>query len=176
MHTSAGAVTGAAATTGAAPGPAGRPDGPGDVLDGARRTLAEAHGLADPVARYHRAHLAAVRGAVAATGLLARPTAAPAPQRTVWSLLAERAPELTEWAWFLASTAPLTLATTGRGHVGERDADDLLRQVAQFLDLLAAPLRRACRDLSAAAVRTTVDAHGRPGGDPRRPGTTGGRT
>lgn len=129
-------------TTGDAGAPPAGP-GPADLLGGAWRTLATAGAVADPVARYHRAHLAAVRGAVAATGVLARPTSARAPQRAVWSLLAQRCPELAEWSWFLASTAPVALAAAGRARVGERDADDLLRQVGQFLGLLERALRRA---------------------------------
>jgi hypothetical protein len=129
---------GATARTGAATG--------AGLLDAARQALLLAPARRDPVARYRQAHRAAVTGAVAAAGVLARPTSTRAPQRAVWSLLAEHAPELTEWAWFLASAAP---ARSGPGpgalRVGERDADDLVRQVAQFLDLLERVVARRCR-------------------------------
>lgn len=106
-----------------------------DLLSVAVATAAAARRAPDPVARYRTAHLAAVRGAVALLGGIARPSGAPAAQRSVWSLLADRVPGLTEWSWFLAHAAPAALGP--RARVGSRDADDLLRQVEQFLDLLA---------------------------------------
>ena len=136
------------------------PDRPSTVLLGpAWEVLREARAAAGAVERHRAAHRAAVRGAVAAVGALADPVPGAPPQRAVWSVLAERAPELTEWAWFLSLVAPGSAAPRPeRGVVAavvERDADDLVRQVEQFLELLGRRLDRAPgRPAPAAAPRS----------------------
>jgi hypothetical protein len=58
---------------------------------------------------------------------------------SVWTLLASVAPELREWAAFFASCSA-TRASVQAGitrAVTPRSADDLVRQVDQFLDLVS---------------------------------------
>ena len=150
-----GSGSGDAATAATVPepaGPAGSPRPSDTLLAAAWALLGQARATPVAVERYRIAHRAALRGAVAAVGTLADPTPGRAGQRAVWSVLAERAPELTEWAWFLAVAArgaqprrpePGVVAPAA---VAGRDADDLVRQVEQFLVLLARRLDRPRRD------------------------------
>lgn len=107
--------------------------------------LAEAHRDEDPLLRYPAAYLAALRAAAAVLAVRARPEPRRGATRNVWHLLAEVAPEFGEWAAFFASCSD-TRAAAEAGIsrlVGRREADDLLRQVEQFVALVAAsiPLR-----------------------------------
>jgi hypothetical protein len=65
--------------------------------------------------------------------------------RNVWHLLAVVAPELAEWAAFFASCSDIRAAAEAgiARLVGQRDADDLLRQAEQFVGLVGTvvPLR-----------------------------------
>ncbi|MGH8867356.1 MAG: SAV_6107 family HEPN domain-containing protein, partial [Actinomycetes bacterium] len=86
------------------------------------------------------AHLAALRGAAA---VLAARTGPADPRirrrlRSAWALLAQVAPELGEWATFFAAGAgKRAAAEAGLVHaVATREADDLLREVDTFLDLV----------------------------------------
>jgi hypothetical protein len=107
--------------------------------------LAEAHRRPDPLLRYPAAYLAALRAGAAVLAVRARPQPKRGASRNVWQLLAEVAPEFGEWAVFFASCSD-TRAAAEAGIsrlVGQRDADDLLRQAEQFVGLVAAsiPLR-----------------------------------
>lgn len=85
------------------------------------------------------AHLAALRGAAAVLAARARPGSGSGP-RDAWALLGSVAPELGEWARFFAGWSP------GRGEsrpVSARDADDMVRQVEQFLTLAEVAVRGA---------------------------------
>ncbi len=85
------------------------------------------------------AHLAALRGAAAVLAARARPGSGGGP-RDAWALLGSVAPELGEWARFFAGWSP------GRGAsrpVSARDADDMVRQVEQFLILAEVAVRGA---------------------------------
>lgn len=83
--------------------------------------------------RYAAAHRAAVHAAAAL--LAARAHRAGGPPRSVWQLLASRAPELAEWAEFLTAAAQRRRATErGAVIVSPREADDLLRQVEMFCE------------------------------------------
>src|SRR4029079_11410866 len=98
-----------------------------DLLGTARHDLATAMTTTVATERYAAAHLAALRTAAAVLAVRTRPdsTTRGGP-RTVWSVLPQVAPELTEWAGFFAAGATkraaaeagLTRAVTAR----ERDA------------------------------------------------------
>jgi hypothetical protein len=107
--------------------------------------LAEAHTEPDPLQRYPLAYLAALRAGAAVLAVRARPQLRRGSTRNVWQLLAAVAPELGEWAAFFASCSD-TRAAAEAGisrFVGQRDADDLLRQAEQFVGLVGSlvPLR-----------------------------------
>lgn len=110
---------------------------PADLLALARKGLAEAAATTAPTERYALAHLAALRGAAAVLARRACPVAPPrrGRPRSAWVLLAEVAPELTEWAsFFAAGAAKRAAAEAGmRGVVTPREADDLLRDAESFL-------------------------------------------
>jgi len=107
--------------------------------------LAEAYREDDPLLRYPAAYLAALRGAAAVLAVHARPSPRRGSARNVWALLAEVAPELSEWTLFFAScSATRSAAEAGIARlVGRREADDLLRAAEQFLGLVraAVPVR-----------------------------------
>ena len=74
---------------------------------------------------------------------MAGPSAAATPRRrqrirSAWELLAELAPELTEWSALFAAGAPRRArAEAGiAGAATRREADDLLRDAALFLRLV----------------------------------------
>ncbi len=135
---SSGAIP-AAASSGALP----RPDAPGasrDLLAGSARELLASTAAEDPETRYAHAHLAALRAAAAVLAARARPRGRRSSRvRSAWVLLAEVAPELSEWAAFFAAGASKRAAAEAglRGVVTEREADDLLRDVETFLALVA---------------------------------------
>lgn len=112
-----------------------------DLLTKARAGLVEAAALDRPHERYAAAHLAALRAAAAVLAARARPETGPRRRqriRSAWELLAELAPELTEWSALFASGAP----RRARAEAGiaaaatRREADDLLRDSAHFLRLV----------------------------------------
>ena len=112
------------------------------LLDQARRGLQEAAGLSVPAERYATAHLAALRSAAAVLAARTGPVDSRLRRRrptSAWVLLTEVAPELGEWAAFFASCSA-TRASVQAGitrAVTPRSADDLVRQVGQFLDLVS---------------------------------------
>ncbi len=105
--------------------------------------LTEASSTAAPGHRYALAHLAALRAAAAV--LSCRATAA-GPQRgrpkSAWVLLAQVAPELTEWAQFFPAGAQKRAAAEAglSGVVTPREADDLLRDAHSFLSVVETTL------------------------------------
>jgi len=57
--------------------------------------------------------------------------------RSVWEVLPQVAPELTEWAAFFAASAKRRVAfERGSAGPGAREADDLLRQSETFFELV----------------------------------------
>jgi hypothetical protein len=107
--------------------------------------LAEAHLQEDPLLRYPAAYLAALRAAAAVLAVRATPQPRRGATRNAWQLLAEIAPELSEWAAFFAACSD-TRAAAEAGIarlVGRRDADDMLRQSEQFVGIVRSsiPLR-----------------------------------
>ncbi|MFL6135070.1 MAG: SAV_6107 family HEPN domain-containing protein, partial [Nocardioidaceae bacterium] len=87
------------------------------------------------------AHVAALRATAALLAARATPTLAPRrgrQQKNAWVLLAEVAPELSEWAaFFAAGAAKRAAAEAGsRRAVTAREADDLVRDADRFLGLV----------------------------------------
>jgi hypothetical protein len=105
------------------------------LLDQARRGLAEAAGCTDPRERYATAHLGALRVAAAVLAARTRPESGSRRPRSAWVLLAQVAPELGEWAtFFAAGAAKRAAAEAGLTRaVTDREADDLVRDVGAFL-------------------------------------------
>jgi SAV_6107-like HEPN len=110
------------------------------LLRQAAEGLAEAHRRPEPMLRYPAAYLAALRAGAAVLAMRARPAPRRGASRSVWQLLADVAPEYGEWAAYFAScSATRAAAEAGIERlVGSRDADDLLRQAEQFLELVTA--------------------------------------
>jgi hypothetical protein len=107
------------------------------LFEQARRGLAAAEATEEPAERYAGAHLAALRAAAAVVAVRARPDRRRRQSLSVWALLAAVCPELREWAAFFAAGSR-TRAAVQAGVtrlVTARDADDLVRQCAQFIDL-----------------------------------------
>jgi hypothetical protein len=105
----------------------------------AAESLSEAMAAVDVPTRYACAHVAALRAAAALLAARARP--APSRrrrQKNAWVLLAEVAPELTEWAtFFAAGAAKRAAAEAGSTRaVTEREADDLVRDADRFLGVV----------------------------------------
>jgi hypothetical protein len=123
----------------------------------ARRGLRDAATCARPCERYALAHLAALRCAAAVLAERARPE--PLEQRrgrrlrSAWSLLADVAPEMAEWAAFFASGAMKRAAAEAgiEGAVTAREADDLLRDCMTFLALVETTIGHHHRESPAKA-------------------------
>ena len=106
-------------------------------LGRAREALDGAAEAPTPGSRFLAAHVAALRVAAVVLAVRRRPARAGRP-RNAWRLLAEVAPELAEWAFFFAATESQRDAVRAgaTGVVSAREADDLLRDTASFLDLV----------------------------------------
>lgn len=117
-------------------GPAPLPTTALSSLARARESIAEAATTSDPAPRYAAAHVAALRTTAALLAVRTRPTSR-RHQRNAWTLLAQVAPELEEWAaFFAAGAAKRAAAEAGLSRaVSAREADDLLRDSERFLEL-----------------------------------------
>ncbi len=106
--------------------------------------LTEATAAVEHTSRYASAHMAALRAAAAVLAVRGRPYNRRG-QRNAWVLLATVAPELAEWAaFFAAGSAKRAAAEAGRARaVTMREADDLLRDAAQFVEVVERCLERA---------------------------------
>ncbi len=109
------------------------------LLRQATEGLAEAHRRPEPLLRYPAAYLAALRAGAAVLALRAHPSPRRRAGRSVWQMLGEAAPELAEWsAYFASCSATRAAAEAGIERLVERhDADDLLQQAEQFVELVA---------------------------------------
>ena len=112
-----------------------------DLLTQAHLGLDEAAALETPHERYATAHLAALRAAAAVLAVRGRPEDTARRRRrirSVWEVLPEITPELTEWAALFAAGAPRRArAEAGiAGAASAREADDLLRDASMFLRLV----------------------------------------
>ena len=112
-------------------------------LERSAESLREAITCTDVPQRYALAHVAALR----ATAALLAARAQPMPvqkrrQKNAWVLLAEVAPEFSEWANFFAAGATKRAAAEAgsRRSVSEREADDLVRDADRFLALVETSL------------------------------------
>ena len=113
-------------------------------LERAAESLREAITSTSVPERYAHAHVSALRATAALLAARAQP-ALPSPrrrQKNAWVLLAEVAPELSEWAsFFAAGAAKRAAAEAGsRRAVTEREADDLVRDADRFLALVETSL------------------------------------
>ncbi len=102
-------------------------------------SLSEAITATEVTTRYACAHVAALRAAAALLAARARPEPARRrPQKNAWVLLAEVAPELSEWATFFAAGAGKRAAAEAGSSrsVTEREADDLVRDADRFLGVV----------------------------------------
>jgi hypothetical protein len=112
-----------------------------DLLAQAQHGLDEAVEMPTSNERFATAHLAALRTAAAVLAVRGRPETHPrrrARIRSVWEVLPEAAPELTEWsALFASGAARRARAEAGiAGAASRRDADDLVREAGVFLRLV----------------------------------------
>jgi hypothetical protein len=111
-------------------------------LERSARSLREAITTSEVTLRYAFAHVAALRATAALLAARAHPTPGPAKrsrvQKNAWVLLAEVAPEFSEWAAFFAAGAGKRAAAEAGSTraVTEREADDLVRDADRFLGLV----------------------------------------
>ena len=110
-----------------------------NLLEQARRGLAEASSEADPGTRYICAHLAALRAAAAIVAARGEPGTGSrrGRPRSVWELLPQVDPTLSEWAaFFAASAAKRAAAEAGLPRAASaREAEDLIRDAQTFLSV-----------------------------------------
>lgn len=120
------------------PGPSAPPASAVALLNQARQGLIDAEHAAEPAERYATAHLAALRAAAAVLAVRAKPEPRRSRPASVWVLLANAAPEFAEWAAFFAAGSRVRAAVQAgvTRLVSARDADDLLRQTGQFIQLV----------------------------------------
>jgi hypothetical protein len=99
--------------------------------------LAEAATAEESGERFRLAHLGALRTAAALFADRARPAVRRRPTNA-WVLLADVAPELTEWAsYFSAGALKRAAIEAGASRVvSQREADDLLRAACEFLAMV----------------------------------------
>lgn len=136
-----------AAYNSSAPVPAEPDDSvtPASDLRRARAALLAAE-LADSVSeKYVTAHRAALQGAAAVFRLRGRGVRRLGQPVQMWHLLAVLAPELGEWAGFFELLHPRVAAVSAGARVGQRQADDLLRDAETFLDDVDAMLNDHAR-------------------------------
>ena len=120
-----------------------RPGAPGvaptviSMLQSARRGLDQAADETAPGARYVTAHLAALRAAAAVVAARGEPKTRRRKPHSVWELLPQVEPALTEWAaYFAAGAGKRAAAEAGLPRAASaREADDLLRDAETFLSL-----------------------------------------
>lgn len=105
----------------------------------AAESLSEASAATEVPTRYACAHVSALRTTAALLAARARPVApGRRPQKNAWVLLAEVAPELTEWATFFSAGAGKRAAAEAGSTraVTAREADDLIRDADRFLEVV----------------------------------------
>ncbi len=112
-------------------------------LQRAASSLREAITATEVPQRYAFAHVAALRATAALLAARAAPTVGQprrgrSAQKNAWVLLAEVAPELSEWATFFSAGAAKRAAAEAGSHraVTEREADDLVRDADRFLGVV----------------------------------------
>ncbi|HEX6875242.1 MAG TPA: SAV_6107 family HEPN domain-containing protein [Nocardioidaceae bacterium] len=129
-------------TTGSfVPQPFALPAATHSYLERAAESLREAITSTEVPLRYAHAHVSALRATAALLAARAHPNGprrGRGAQRNAWVLLAEVAPEFSEWAtFFAAGAAKRAAAEAGSSRaVSEREADDLVRDADRFLGLV----------------------------------------
>jgi SAV_6107-like HEPN len=124
------------------PGPPVRRSGAA-LFAQAQGVLHEARAELSSGERFRLAHLGALRLAAALFAERAQPTGRrPRGPANAWVLLTSVAPELAEWAAYFAAGASTRAALEAGAIdvVSDRQADDLVRAVEQFADLVAESL------------------------------------
>jgi hypothetical protein len=120
------------------------------MLAAARSCLRDADQAQVPADRYVAAHLAALRTAAAVLAARAQPSTGKRASRptSAWVLLSALAPELAEWAaFFAAGAAKRQAAEAGAiSSVGQREADDLMRDAETFLAVVTSMLADEWRE------------------------------
>lgn len=108
------------------------------LLAHARMVLADARRSERAGERYSLAHLAALRAAAALFAERARPSSGRRRMTNAWVLVEQVAPELSEWAaYFAAGAAKRAAVEAGATRaVSDRDADDLMRAVEEFIAIV----------------------------------------
>ncbi|MBB5959921.1 hypothetical protein FHS29_006543 [Saccharothrix tamanrassetensis] len=108
------------------------------LLAQARDCVREAEHATEPADRFTTAYLGAMRAAAAVLASRGRPHRGRAKPTSVWVLLPTLAPELREWAAYFASCSAARAAVQAgiTRQVNRRSADDLVRQAAQFTELV----------------------------------------
>ncbi len=113
-------------------------------LERAAESLREAITSTSVPERYALAHVSALRATAALLAARAQPVMPTRrrPQKNAWVLLAEVAPEFSEWAGFFAAGATKRAAAEAgsRRAVTERETDDLVRDADHFLALVETSL------------------------------------
>jgi hypothetical protein len=105
----------------------------------AAESLTEAITSNDVPTRYACAHVSALRATAAFLAARAQPSPARRKvQKNAWVLLADVAPELSEWATFFAAGAAKRAAAEAgsRRAVTARESDDLIRDADRFLAVI----------------------------------------
>jgi hypothetical protein len=126
-----------------------------DLLADAARGLGRAIRATEAADRYAAAHLAALRAAAAVLAARARPVRGR--RGSAWELMAKVAPEFSEWAAFFAAGSAKRQAAEAGIHrlVSAREADDMVRQVAAFLELVDSALGDTVSDTAREGQRRT---------------------
>ena len=114
------------------------------LLESARSGLADAEDETSPAGRYVAAHLAALRAAAAVVAVRGEPSSGSRRRRprSVWELLPQVEPALSEWAaFFAAGASKRAAAEAGLSRAATaREADDLLRDAEIFLSIVETAL------------------------------------
>ena len=114
------------------------------LLESARSGLNGAMDETSPAGRYVAAHLAALRAAAAVVAVRGEPSTGSRRRRprSVWELLPQVEPALTEWAaFFAAGASKRAAAEAGLSRAATvREADDLLRDAEVFLTVVETAL------------------------------------
>lgn len=131
--------------TGYVPHPFHLPAATHSYLERAALSLREAITSTEVTLRYAHAHVAALRATAALLAARAQPAGVRRgrnAQKNAWVLLAEVAPEFSEWAAFFAAGAGKRAAAEAGSFraVSEREADDLVRDADRFLGLVETSL------------------------------------
>jgi len=121
-----------------------------ELLASADDALRRAQWAPSTALRFELAYLCALRSGAAMLARSARPRRVRTRPRGMWTLVAATCPELAEWADFFAACGTQQAALLeGRAAVSARQADDLVRDAAAFLDIVAGRTGRPVQGVGA---------------------------